>query len=123
MKIDIGDIFIVLIFAAIVIGGYLLYKYSKRRDDQFSAQITALENGIKKLDDDFKQNVLLLIGNIHKTYVEVSQFRIDFGLTLNKELANKVQAVLQAGVRPEKMMQIMDKKTGEKKWEKIDEGW
>jgi len=119
MKIGIIEVFIVLIFAALAVVSYLLNRWRQESNDRF---YIALEGLIEKLDA-INGNITISLGYMTKTVNELSDFRRDFGLTLNKELANKVQAILDAGEKPENMMKKIDPKTGKEIWETIDHGW
>lgn len=53
----------------------------------------------------------------------VEDFRRDFNIKFDNELANKVTQVLKIGVRPADMMQVINPETGEKEMVPIDKGW
>ena len=53
----------------------------------------------------------------------VEDFRRDFNIKFDNELANKVTQVLKIGVRPADMMEVVNPVTGKKEMVPIDKGW
>jgi molybdopterin synthase catalytic subunit len=120
---NITDIILLFILTLHIVAIIKFVGYLKERDNVESVRFSATS---VMLDDHFTQingHQLETIGLMRRLVAEMEDYRRDFALTLNKELANKVQAILDAGEKPEHMMKVIDPITKKETWEPMDHGW
>jgi hypothetical protein len=104
MKIDIGDIFVIGIFALLAVALYLAVKFIKSLEEKEEYWIDQFEELDGKLT--------LIHGCFMKSIDEIAAMRRDFNLKFDNELAKKVSAVLAIGEStPEHFMKKFNPET------------
>jgi uncharacterized membrane protein len=122
MRIGIGEILLmiqIVVFCSVVII-YALHK--KRQENIKSVRFTAMSCHIERLFDELKGTVIASNGHLMTLVNELRDYRREFNLTFNTELAGKVEAILHAGETKDGMMKKMNE-SGETEWVPIDHGW
>jgi hypothetical protein len=120
---NITDIILLLILAVVIVAIIKYAQYLRERDNVESVRFSATS---VMLDDHFTQingHQLETIGYMRRLVAEMQDYRRDFALTLNKELATKVQAIIDAGEKPTGVMKKFNPETKQNEWVPIDHGW
>ena len=108
-------LFVTLIIMA-VISAYFAVKFIKKFSDM-------LEGNIVKLNTDVSYGMLEISGEMRRLMTELSDFRRDFNLKFDNELAAKINAILATGHTNPGMMKKFNPETGKEEWVEVDPGW
>jgi hypothetical protein len=114
----IGDIFLGLIFVALCAVSYLLYVSKRESSDQF---YIGLEDITRRLDD-INGNLLIISGNASGIKNECAEFRREFAICFDNDLAKKIEAVLRTGEKPDNMVKKVNA-NGSIEYVPMDHGW
>ena len=115
----ITDILLLLILAVLVVAIVLCALYLRERDSVWAARFGVTSDKLVHLNG-FQ---LEMIGVLRRLLAEMEDYRRDFALTLNTELANKVNSIISSGNKPADMMKKYNEETKKEEWVPIDHGW